>query len=245
MCTLEKRDNLYVLTLTGTHEHRLNPSLLDSIQHCLHQIRSQSASPSSVLITTAHGNYFSNGYDLAWARSASSPDDVQSRYKLMSARLREVVADLISLPMPTIAALNGHAAAGGLIFALCHDYIFMRKERGFLYLSEMDIGLVVPEWFHVVFKSKLSGRVRREIALEAAKLTAEMAVERGIVEKACDGAEGTMVAAMGLGRQLLGRKWDGHVYAKNRIAASRDVLDNLGRDETVEDDNARVIKSKM
>ncbi|KAK6933206.1 hypothetical protein RJ641_036100 [Dillenia turbinata] len=40
---------------------------------------------------------------------------------------------LSSLPMPTIATINGHAASFGFIFALSHDYIIMRKDKGFLY----------------------------------------------------------------------------------------------------------------
>ncbi|KAJ4830405.1 hypothetical protein Tsubulata_018080 [Turnera subulata] len=244
MCTLEKRDNLYILTLTGTHDHRLNPSLIDSIQSALRQIRS---SPASALITTAQGNYFSNGYDLDWARSAPSPDAVLSRYRLMSSKLRSLAADLISLPMPTIAAVNGHASAGGFLLALCHDYLFMRRERGFLYMSELDIGLVVPEWFDALLRCKVPPRVRREVVLRAAKLTAEMAVERGIAEKACDGAEGTLEAAVALGRELAKRKWDGHVYAKNRRSTMHDVLDSLVCDETVGEvkPNNAIVKPKL
>lgn len=246
MCTLEKRGNIFTLTITGSGEHRLNPTLLDSIQSTLRRIRDDPAASSSVLITTAEGKYFSNGYDLAWARSAQSPAVVQSRYQLMSLKLRSVVNDLISLPMPTIAAVTGHAAAGGFMLALSHDYFVMRKDRGFIYMSELDIGMVVPVWFMAMFKCKIGDpNVRREVVLRAAKLTAEMGVARGIVYSAHDGVEATVEAAVRLGKELVGRKWDGHVYAKNRKVVLGDVLDKIGFDETVEEDKAKPVESKL
>ncbi|CAK7325651.1 unnamed protein product [Dovyalis caffra] len=246
MCTLEKRGNIFILTLTGNDEHRLNPTLLDSIRSALHRLRSEPTSPSTVLITTAHGKYFSNGYDLSWARSTTSQSTTLSRYKMMSSKLREVASDLVSLPMPTIAAITGHASAGGMVFALCHDYMIMRRDRGFLYMSELDIGLVVPAWFMTLIECKIGdARVRRDILLKAAKWTAEMAVEKGIVDMACGSAEETVEAAIGLGEELFKRKWDGQVYAKNRMVVLGEVLDTLVSDETVGEENGKRSRSKL
>ncbi|KAL7251500.1 hypothetical protein ACSBR1_013352 [Camellia fascicularis] len=67
MCALEKRGDIFFLTITGDDEHRLNPNLLESLRNA----REQSAR-GSALITTARGKFFSNGFDLAWAESAGS-----------------------------------------------------------------------------------------------------------------------------------------------------------------------------
>ncbi|KAK6933207.1 hypothetical protein RJ641_036101 [Dillenia turbinata] len=50
-----------------------------------------------------------------------------------------LITEFLSLPMPTITAVTGHAATVGFIFALTHDYIVMRKDRGFLYFRELNI----------------------------------------------------------------------------------------------------------
>ncbi|CAK9156098.1 unnamed protein product [Ilex paraguariensis] len=228
MCTLEKRGNIFILTLTGNDEHRLNPTLIDSIRAALQRVRSQANGPSA-LITTAQGKFFSNGYDLAWALSD------KSRLKFMSSKLRSLVSDLITLPMPTIAAVTGHASAAGFVLALSHDYILMRKNRGFLYMSELDIGYKVPAWFMVLLKCKAgSPAAWREVVLKAAKLRADVAVEMGIVDSAHDNPAETVVAAVKLGEDLVLRKWDGHVYGENRKTMLADVLAKLGFDETVE-----------
>nr|XP_027111039.1 enoyl-CoA delta isomerase 1, peroxisomal-like [Coffea arabica] len=229
MCSLEKRGSVFILTLTGNDDHRLNPTLIDSIRAALQQVKAKSTGPSA-LITTAQGKYFSNGYDLKWA--ASNVGGAQ----LMSSKLRSLVSELITLPMPTIAAITGHASAAGFVLALCHDYHLMRKDRGFLYVSELDIGYKVPLWFAALIKSKVgSPKARREMIMKAAKLTAEMALERGIIDSAHDGAEETVDAAVKLGEELVRRKWSGHVYAQNRTAVLDEVLSTLGFDETVGD----------
>ncbi|XP_071734530.1 enoyl-CoA delta isomerase 1, peroxisomal [Rutidosis leptorrhynchoides] len=240
MCTLEKQGNIYILTLTGDNEHRLNPTLLDSITAVIHRIRSE-ATTSSALITTAHGKFFSNGYDLAWAQSDPK------RHIIMSSKLRSLVRDLISLPMPTIAAVTGHASAGGFIFAQAHDYVLMRKDRGFIYMSEMDIRLVVPNWFVKLLKSKIESPAGlRDVLLRAEKVTAETAVAKGIIYSAYDSAAETVKAAVRLGDELVMRNWDGHVYACNRKVLFADVLHALDFDETVEDvAAANIVSSRL
>ncbi|KDP44994.1 hypothetical protein JCGZ_01494 [Jatropha curcas] len=222
MCTLEKRGNIYFLTLTGSDEHRLTPTLIDSIRSALHRLRTESStSPCFALITTAHGKFFSNGLELAYAKSnLSKPQSGPSTLELL-------VSELISLPMPTIAAVNGHASAAGMILALSHDYVVMRKDRGFLYMSEMDIGLVIPNWFVRLLKCKIGdAKVRQEVIMMAKKLTAEMAVERGIVHSAHDSAEATVDAAVRLGEELVKRGWNGAVYGKNRMVLFDEVLNH-------------------
>ncbi|KAK4782821.1 hypothetical protein SAY86_007195 [Trapa natans] len=193
----------------------------------------------AALVTTADGKFFSNGYDLSWGQNRLD------RLQLMSTELRALIRDLISLPMPTIAAVTGHASAAGLILALGHDYVLMRKDRGFLYMSEVDIGLVVPAWIVALIKSKVgSPAARREMVMKGRKLTAAEAKAMGIIDSAHDGAEETIGAAMKLADELAGRKWDGHAYAGNRMVVLREVLDSLSFDETVEA-TARKATSKL
>lgn len=222
MCTLEKKGEIFILTLTGPGEHRLNPTLLDEIQSALNQVRAAATSSSSALITTAHGKFFSNGYDLDWAGSD------QSRSELMNSKLRSLVADFISLPLPTIAAVTGHASAAGFILARCHDYVLMRKDRGFIYMSEMDIALVIPAWFHALIANKVGSPIaRRDLMLRADKVKATVAVEKGIIDSAHGSAEETVEAAVRLGEEFVRRKWKGHVYAQIRMDLMSETLEEI------------------
>ncbi|PWZ34731.1 hypothetical protein Zm00014a_008709 [Zea mays] len=111
---------------------------------------SASASRASLgaLVLAAEGKFFSNGYDLAWARAGPAPAPGHRLFAMraaMRATFRGLVADLLALPVPTVTTVMGHAAGAGCALALAHDAIAMRASRGFLCMSEgslNDVGSV-------------------------------------------------------------------------------------------------------
>lgn len=202
MCSLEKSGDIFILTLTGDDEHRLTPTLIESIRISLKQVR-KDAKPGSVLITTAQGKFFSNGFDLKYAAAAGSASGSYDRLRGMSDSFKFVVADLFSLPMPTVAAVSGHAAAAGFLLALSHDYVLMRKDKGILYMSELNIGLNFADYFMAFLKSKIpSSRVRRDVLLQSMKIRADKAVEMGLIDFAYNSVEETKEAALKLAVKL-------------------------------------------
>lgn len=230
MCTLEKRGRVYLLTLTGTGEHRLNPMLLDAVRSALARVRAEAASSDgggAALVTAAEGKFFSNGFDLAWARESPS-----LRPSLMSAALCHTLADLLSLPMPTVAAVTGHASAGGCFLVLSHDYVVMRADRGFFYMSEVDIGLPIVDSLMALMRAKISDpRTRRDVLLRGKKVTAAEAEARGIVDRAVVGAMEAVEAAVAMGEELAARNWDGEVYASIRKGIFKEACRGLGLEE--------------
>lgn len=217
MCTLEQRGSLFVLSLTGDGEHRLSLDLIDSIRSALSQVKSQATRGSALVTTAGTGKFFSNGFDIAWAQAAGSTAAAMDRLSQMVNAFRPVVADLLSLPLPTVAAVTGHAAAAGLLFALCHDYLLMRRDRGVMYMSELDLGLPLPDYFTAALAAKIgSPAALRDVVLRASKLKADDGLRHGMVYSAHDSAEGTVEAAVRLGEQLAARKWDGKAYAELR-----------------------------
>jgi Delta3-Delta2-enoyl-CoA isomerase len=58
--------------------------------------------------------------------------------------LDETILQLGSLPFPTVAAINGHAFGGGLLFALSHDFRFMNSEKGFVCVPAARLNIVLP-----------------------------------------------------------------------------------------------------
>lgn len=78
--------------------------------------------------------------------------------------------------------------------------VIMRRDRGFLYMSELEIGLVLPAWFMALLECKFGDlKARRDVVLKAAKLTAE----KGIVDMVVGNAEETVEAVVGLGKVCL------------------------------------------
>ncbi|PIA57849.1 hypothetical protein AQUCO_00500043v1 [Aquilegia coerulea] len=230
MCTLETRGNIFLLTLTGNTEHRLSPTLISQIRSLLSQIRSESQSkPGSVLITTSEkGKFFSNGLDLAWAES-DGESHYRDRLVQMTVDFKLLIADLISFPLPTIAAVTGHAAAAGFMLAIAHDYVLMRKDRGVLYMSEIDIGLTFADYFMELMRAKFgSPNNLRDFVLQGMKVRGEEGVKRGIIDSVYNSPEETVEAAIQLGEKLGLKKLHGEVYAEIRKHTLKDVSLVLG-----------------
>ncbi|KAK1699336.1 hypothetical protein QYE76_016033 [Lolium multiflorum] len=242
MCTLEQRGRVFVLTLTGDGEHRLGHALIASIRAALASVAAQAAQagPGAALVTVAEGRFFSNGLDIGWAGAS------RARLGELVAALRPVAADLLALPMPTVAAVTGHASAGGFLLALCHDYRVMRADRGVLYMSEVDIGLPLPPYFVALFRAKVTAaHALRDVLLRGRKLRAPEAKEMGIVDVVCPGAPETAAEAIRLAEELAARKWDGAVYASIRVSMYPDACSKVGIVEESDEDKARSFASKL
>ncbi|XP_047311191.1 enoyl-CoA delta isomerase 2, peroxisomal-like [Impatiens glandulifera] len=228
MCSLEKRGNIFFLTLTGNDEHRLNPNLIASIRSQLSQVRQQ-ATPGTVLVTSAQGKFFSNGFDIAWAQSAGDKAVATDRLHQMVDLFKPAVADLISLPIPTIAVVAGHAAAAGMVLAVSHDYVTMKSDRCVLYMSELDIGLTFPDYFTGLFRSKIgSASAMRDVMLKAVKVKSKEALAMGLVESEHGTGEEAMEAAVRMGEGLAKKGWNGEVYSEIRKAIYPELCAVLG-----------------
>ena len=226
MCTLEKRGSLFILTLiSDDHEHRLGPSLIDFLLSALSQVNSRAINGGFALITVAHGKFFCNSFDVPWGQS-----DARSCLHQMVDSFKSVMSALLSLPVPTIAAISGHAAAGELVLALGHDYVLMRRDRGILYMSEVDLAMTLPEYITALMRSKIEGSAaRRDVLLKGMKVKGEEAVRMGIVDFAThDSEESVVEVAVRLGDRLTERKWNVEVYAEIRKSLYPEICGVLG-----------------
>ena len=67
----------------------------------------------------------------------------------------------MTLNIPTLCVMNGHSIAGGLIFALCHDFRIMREDFGLICRSEINLGLTLPTSYAAIIKNSLTPDVSR------------------------------------------------------------------------------------
>jgi Delta3-Delta2-enoyl-CoA isomerase len=85
--------------------------------------------------------------------------------------------------MPTIALVNGHAFAGGLMLAMYHDYRIFNPSRGFLCLNELEFGAPLKPAMSSIFRQKIPyPATYRSLVLEAKRFSGNEALEGGIVD---------------------------------------------------------------
>jgi enoyl-CoA hydratase/carnithine racemase len=76
--------------------------------------------------------------------------------------MAEIHKRFLVLPCPTVAAMNGHAFAGGAFMALSCDYRIMREDRGWFCVSEVDVGVPIPPAMMGILQGKLPANTADE-----------------------------------------------------------------------------------
>jgi enoyl-CoA hydratase len=99
--------------------------------------------PAAGVVLTAEGSTFSAGIDLKFAVPLFARGDTRAIREWFT-RYRETNIRLFTYPRPTVAAINGHAFAGGVITALCCDYRLAAEGDARFALNEVPIGIPMP-----------------------------------------------------------------------------------------------------
>lgn len=154
----------------------LNPSNIEEIHASLEIIENYKG-PCALILTSKNPKIFCAGMDLKFIRKNGILTG-----KHIAESLLKILARLLNLPCPIIAAINGHAIAGGLLLALSADYVIMTSESGSLAMTEILIGLVIPSGANMLLKAKLHPAVHRDLALKGVYFNSAQAKEAGIVD---------------------------------------------------------------
>ncbi len=175
---LQRSGDVFRLTMDAG-ENRWNTTLVNDLMAALDEVEA-SEGPAALVTTAASEKFYSNGLDLDWRRSpADHPEGGDPQDFLFM----EFMARMITLPVPTIAAVNGHAFGAGFMFALCHDYRLMRADRGFICANEIQLGMVIPSAEISLFRHKLPAHVFHESVQLARRWGGPDALAAGIVNQ--------------------------------------------------------------
>jgi enoyl-CoA hydratase/carnithine racemase len=142
--TLEYRDKIAVLNL-GDDENRFSLEQLDIIDAQLSDV----AANAQALITTGTGKFYSNGLDLDWLGANGD------RLGWYVGRVQELLNRILTFPLATVAAINGHAFGAGSMLAIAHDYRVMRDDRGYVCFPEVDIHIPFTPGMAALIQAKL------------------------------------------------------------------------------------------
>jgi enoyl-CoA hydratase/carnithine racemase len=172
MISLERHGDLYLLDL-GDGDNRFDGDSVARINVAIDEV--ERADHATALVTKAQGKIWSNGLDLDYLGTL---DD----FVPFVADVQRIMARLLELPMPTVAAVQGHAFAGGAMLALAHDVRIMRRDRGYLCLPEIDLGMSFGEGFAALIAAKLPQPALQRLAVLGERMPAETAHQLGVVD---------------------------------------------------------------
>ena len=195
MPTLDRQDDVYLLDL-GDGENRFHPDWLTEAAALLDEVAKDDQ--PRALVTTATGKFWSNGLDLDWL--FANPD----RFDDYSVQVHGLLARMLTLPMVTVAALQGHTFAAGAMFSLCHDLRVMRVDRGFWCLPEADIKIPFSPGMSALIQSRLTPQTAHEAMVTARRFGGQEAYARQIVDRAVAQDE-VRATAIALAKEHVGK----------------------------------------
>ncbi|WP_248962052.1 enoyl-CoA hydratase-related protein [Sphaerisporangium perillae] len=187
MPELRQEDGVFVLDL-GDGENRFSPDWMKSVHSLLDTVVDHPG--PAALVTVGQGKFFSNGLALEWL--AGHGDQLMPYV----ADVQALLARMLTLPVPTIAAINGHAFGAGAMLAIAHDFRIMRADRGYFCFPEVDIHIPFSAGMAALIQAKLTPAAavasmttgRRFGGVEARDLALvdEVADEAGLLKAAAE-----------------------------------------------------------
>jgi enoyl-CoA hydratase len=173
---LQKKEAVAVLTIDRPEAlNALNRAVIDDFGRALDEIEADATLRS--VVVTGEGRAFVAGADIAEMKEMT-PLEAES----FSVHAHQVLGRLESLPIPTLAAVNGFALGGGCELALCCDWVYA-STRAKLGQPETKLGLI-PGFGGT---SRLVRRVglawAKELVLVAEPIDAEDAARIGLVNR--------------------------------------------------------------
>ncbi|MGW1391245.1 enoyl-CoA hydratase-related protein [Streptomyces nigra] len=175
MPSLDRQENVFVLDL-GDGENRFHPDWIAAFGAALDEV--EKADGPRALVTAATGKFWSNGLDLEWLTAHA--DD----YHDYVVSVHQLFARVLSLPLVTVAALQGHTFAAGAMLSLAHDFRVMRADRGYWCLPEADINIPFTPGMSALIQSRLTPRTAHEAMITARRYGGADAAQAGIVDRA-------------------------------------------------------------
>ncbi|MHB1672639.1 MAG: enoyl-CoA hydratase/isomerase family protein [Acidobacteriaceae bacterium] len=203
-----------IVTVTFNRSERRNALTPQMIDELIATLESLADRNSGVLILTGRGPAFCAGLDLEHLQSLIGK--TQPQHNADAERMAHLLRSLYHLPLPTIAAVNGHAIAGGMGLATVCDFTLAVPEAKFGY-TEARIGFI-PAIVSSFLTLQVGEKQARDLLLTARLITAEEAQQMGLVNEVVRDS-GLMEHAMRLAHQLLKNSPDSMRATKQLLSA--------------------------
>jgi enoyl-CoA hydratase len=191
---LERDEQVLVVRINRPPANALVPELLEEGCRLVEELRWD---PPRAVVITGAGQFFSGGVDLKVAPRL--PRKEQAR---MVAGINALFAGWYGFWHPVVAAVNGHAVAGGLILALCADHR-VGADGARYGLTETRVGIPYPAAAIGVVKAELAPEIARRLVLGAELIDSSLAREWGVVDELAP-AERVLERALAVARGFAG-----------------------------------------
>jgi enoyl-CoA hydratase len=168
-------DDIAIVTMAYGKANALDIEFCDAMATRFAELRK---SPARAVVLTGQGKIFSAGVNLK--RLSEGGTDYIRRFLPSLHRFFDAV---FFHPRPVIAAVNGHAIAGGAVLACCADRRIMARESGRIGVTEILVGVPFPALAFEIVRCAVPPRYLPEFTLSGATYATDEALRRGWVDE--------------------------------------------------------------
>ncbi len=171
-------EGVAVVAMSRGKVNALNIELITELQSTFESLESDDAVRSAVV--TGWGHFFSFGLDVPEIISYT-----ESECERFLTAFTSLYTQMYGFSKPLIAAMNGHAVAGGCMLALACDYRVMASGRARTGLNEATFGASVFAGIVEILREVVGGQRAERIVLNGELYVADKAQELGLVDHVC------------------------------------------------------------
>jgi enoyl-CoA hydratase/carnithine racemase len=212
----QDRDGVAILTLDRPRANAFSPELVADLREALAANQGARA-----VVLASSQRIFSGGWDLPAIASFD-----RARMSDFVGAYTDLIRQVFTHPVPVVAALPGHAIAGGLILAAAADERIAAEGETLLGLSEVNLGVPLPRALYEVFRHLLGDHGAERLAATAENLPVDSALEEGLVDRvvaAADLDETAFERARILGEPLKAATSEARRYARENAVVRFDA----------------------
>ncbi len=211
---IERRDGLAVVRLDKARGNAIDEALVEALRGAATGL-GRDDGVRGVLLASAHPKLFSPGLDLVTLIEYDRP----AMHAFMG-RFAEMIWALYGLPKPLVAAVNGHAVAGGCVLALTADLRVLRRGAQ-IGLNEVKIGVPLPWSVARLLRARVAPAALAPVALLGRNLGDEEALAAGLADELAP-AEGFEEHCLGRLREFADK--DPHAFRVTKSYVQGDLL---------------------
>ena len=175
--SVEYHESVGIIRLARGIPNPINRQLIQECSAILHDWMKQNE-VTGIVLTSENDKFFSIGFDIPHLFPLSKKE-----FAGFLSDFNQLCLDLFTFPKPTVAALTGHATAGGCILALCCDHRFIAEGRKLMGLNEIKLGVTVPYAADQILRSIVSPRAARDIVEQGEFYEPSQSCTMGLIDQ--------------------------------------------------------------
>ncbi len=187
----------------------------------------------SIIITSSDEKNFSQGVDVDWLNRKFNGHDSDS-IKSFLYGMNNIFKRILLMPIPVIAAINGHAFGNGAVLACACDFRFMRADKGFFCFPEVDLGIAFFPGMIEFIRKAIPEYKFNEMKLSGRRVTAAELEEHHIIEKVSQSQEELMRDALTFAKEF---KKNRAIFGELKKRMYKKTI------EVIDDEDPKIIES--